>query len=193
MPEKSGSNRIKLVVGLGNPGDRYAFTRHNVGHLVMEELARDAGVKFKSKRGSDFALLHVGDDTVALARPRSFMNLSGEAVKRLRRRLRLQPQQILVVYDDIDLEPGVLRIRRRGSSGGHLGIESVIKHLGTEEFPRVRVGVGRPPQGMEAASYVLEPLDEKQAQQLRENASKAAKAVMTILTHGIDRAMNEVN
>ncbi len=193
MGKKSGTNRIKLVVGLGNPGDRYYNTRHNAGHLAVEELARSAGLEFRCRRGSDLAFLDLEGEKVALARPRSFMNRSGEAVKRLRRHLRLLPQQILVVYDDIDLEPGVLRIRRSGSSGGHLGLESVIQHLGTENFPRLRIGVGRPPQGMEAADYVLEPLDEEQAKRLQEDASRAAKAVMNILTNGIERAMNEVN
>lgn len=184
---------ISLVVGLGNPGSRYARTRHNAGFMVLEELAGRRGATFKKYRGIDTGSFACGGRDVKLARPLDFMNRSGEAVKQLRRRFRLDPREILVVYDDIDLAAGTVRIRRGGSSGGHLGIQSIIDHLGNDSFTRVRIGVGRPPTPEEAADYVLEPLGGDVLENLRDSVRMGADAVEAILEEGIDVAMNRLN
>lgn len=187
------SKAVSLVVGLGNPGSRYSNTRHNAGFMVLEELAGRRSASFKRYRGIDLGGFACAGREVRLARPLDFMNRSGEAVKRLRRRFRLDPGEILVAYDDIDLAEGAVRIRRGGSSGGHLGIQSIIEHLGNDAFARVRVGVGRPPTPDDAADYVLEQLAGKELEALRESARRAADAVETVLERGIDEAMNDFN
>jgi PTH1 family peptidyl-tRNA hydrolase len=190
-----GSNKelISLVVGLGNPGSRYARTRHNAGFMALEELAARRGAAFKKYRGIETGSFACGGRDVKLARPLDFMNRSGEAVKLLRRRFRLDPREVLVVYDDIDLAAGVVRIRRGGSSGGHLGLQSIIDHLGSDIFARVRIGVGRPPGSEEAADYVLEPLEGDALESLRESALRAADALEAVLDEGTAAAMNRFN
>lgn len=184
---------IRLVVGLGNPGERYRHTRHNAGALVVEELARRYGLALKQKRPADIVALAHHKGEVILARPRTFMNLSGEAVKKLRKKWRLRTEEILIIHDDIDLEKGVLRLKRSGSSGGHLGVQSIIDRLGSENFPRLRIGVGRPPEGMEAADYVLEPLEGNELELLIESGIRGADVVEIILAEGLERAMNRIN
>ncbi len=189
----SDKEAISLVVGLGNPGSRYAHTRHNAGFMTLEELAGRRGASFKKYRGIDTGSFACGGRDVKLARPLDFMNRSGEAVKQLRRRFRLDPREILVIYDDIDLAAGTVRIRRGGSSGGHLGIQSIIDHLGSDAFARVRIGVGRPPTPEEAADYVLEQLSGEVLEALRESARRGADAVEAVLDEGIGAAMNRFN
>jgi PTH1 family peptidyl-tRNA hydrolase len=190
-----GTNKelISLVVGLGNPGGRYASTRHNAGFMALEELAGRRGASFKKYRGIETGSFACGSREVKLARPLDFMNRSGEAVKQLRRRFRLDPREILVIYDDIDLAAGVVRVRRGGSSGGHLGLQSIIDHLGNDLFARVRIGVGRPPSSEEAADYVLEALSGEALESLRQSARRGADAVEVVLDEGIDVAMNRFN
>lgn len=182
-----------LILGLGNPGQRYRNTRHNAGFLTVEILARRHGASFKKGRGYDLARASFYTEEVYLARPLTFMNLSGKAARRLRRKLRVDPRLILVIHDDIDLKPGTIRIRRGGSSGGHLGVQSVIQSLGTEDFPRIRVGVGRPPEGMDAADYVLAELSGKELEDFVALCERAAAAAEAVVMDGLDTAMNLFN
>ncbi len=182
-----------LILGLGNPGEHYRQTRHNAGFWAVELLARKNGASFSRGRGYEMAEAAFYTEKVAIARPLTYMNLSGKAVRRLRRKLRLEPGEILVIHDDIDLRPGTIRIRKGGSSGGHLGVQSVIEALGTQAFPRIRVGVGRPPAGMEAADYVLEELRGEAFEEFLSWCGRAAEAAESVVMDGLDTAMNLFN
>ena len=136
---------MKLIVGLGNPGDKYQGTRHNVGFDVIDALARQEGLKLTDQKfRSDYTIWRVGDEKVLLVKPYTFMNLSGEAVLPLMSYYNISPDELVVVYDDLDLEPGKLRLRQSGSAGGHNGVKSIIEMLGTQDFKRVKIGIGRP-------------------------------------------------
>ncbi len=182
-----------LVVGLGNPGAKYSRTRHNAGFMVLDELARRHGARFKSKRKVEIAPLELGTENIVLAKPLTFMNLSGEAVKKLRRHWRLAPEKILVVHDDIDLAAGLIRLRNGGSTGGHLGVQSIMENLGSDRFPRVKVGVGRPPAGEEASDYVLGKVEAAELEKLEEAVLRAADAVEAVILDGLTAAMNRFN
>ncbi len=182
-----------LVVGLGNPGSRYGRTRHNAGFMVLDELARRHGETFKAKRKAEIAQVDVAGEKVVLVKPMTFMNLSGEAVKKYRRHYRLGPENILVVHDDIDMAPGLIRIRTGGSTGGHLGVQSIMEHLGSDRFPRLKVGVGRPPAGAEAADYVLSKVESADMEKLEEAILRAADAVEVLVMEGPAKAMNSFN
>ena len=134
---------MKLIVGLGNPGDKYQGTRHNVGFDVIDALARQEGLKLTDQKfRSDYTIWRVGDEKVLLVKPYTFMNLSGEAVLPLMSYYNISPDELVVVYDDLDLEPGKLRLRQSGSAGGHNGVNSIIEMLGTQDFKRVKIGIG---------------------------------------------------
>jgi PTH1 family peptidyl-tRNA hydrolase len=182
-----------LVLGLGNPGDRYRHTRHNAGYWTVETLARRNGVSFRHGRLYDLAGATIYGEEIYLARPLTYMNLSGKAARKLRRKLAVDPSRILVVHDDIDLKPGAIRIRRGGSSGGHLGVQSVIEALGTADFPRVRVGVGRPPEGMDPAAYVLAEMHGNELEEFLSWCERAASAAESVIMDGLDTAMNLFN
>jgi PTH1 family peptidyl-tRNA hydrolase len=184
---------IRMIVGLGNPGPRYARTRHNAGFLALQELASRWGAGFRGGGSYEKAEARPHGREVILLRPLTFMNLSGEAVRKLRRRAGLRPQELLVLHDDIDLPAGQVRVKRGGSSGGHLGVQSLMDHLGSGDFLRVRLGVGRPPTPEEAADYVLEPLGEGDMQELLKTASAAADAVEMVLREGEEEAMRHFN
>lgn len=182
-----------LVLGLGNPGDKYHQTRHNAGYWTVELLARKHGASFRRGRVYDLAKATLYTEEVYLARPLTYMNLSGKAARKLRRKLGMDPSRILVIHDDIDLKPGTIRIRRGGSSGGHLGVQSVIEGLGTADFPRVRVGVGRPPEGMDPAAYVLSKLRGDELEEFLSWCERAASAAEAVVMDGLDTAMNLYN
>ncbi len=182
-----------LVVGLGNPGSKYSRTRHNAGFMVLDELAGRHGETFKSKRKAEVAQVAIGGEKVVLAKPLTFMNLSGEAVKKLRRHYRLSPENVLVVHDDIDMAPGQIRIRAGGSTGGHLGVRSIMEHLGSDRFPRIKVGVGRPPTPEEAADHVLSKVESGEMEKLEEAVMRAADAVEALISEGPSQAMNRFN
>ena len=147
---------MQLIVGLGNPGPAYAKTRHNAGFWVVEALAREAGLTFK-RRGLVAQCLVAGQG-MTLAKPQMFMNRSGPAVAALLESLGLDLHDVMVVHDDLDLDPGRIRLKAHGGHGGHQGVLSLIHALGTDRFARLKIGVGRPPAGMEAADYVLAPV-----------------------------------
>lgn len=151
---------MKLIVGLGNPGDKYQGTRHNVGFDVIDALARQEGLKLTDQKfRADFTIWRVGDEKVLLVKPYTFMNLSGEAVLPLMSYYNISPDELVVVYDDLDLEPGKLRLRQSGSAGGHNGVKSIIEMLGTQDFKRVKIGIGRPQYGRKVVDHVLQRFD----------------------------------
>lgn len=184
-----------LIVGLGNPGDQYESTRHNVGFLVADELG-DRG-DFPIQRLKFHALTNtaaIGGQGALVMKPVTYMNLSGEAVGEAARFYKLPPDHVLVISDDVDLPLGRLRIRKGGSAGGHNGLKSVIQHLGTDQFPRLRVGVGgKPHPDYDMADWVLSKLTGEDKKVLDEAVKRAAGAVEAILKDGIDRAMNQYN
>ncbi len=147
---------MKLVVGLGNYGDKYAYTHHNMGFLAVECLADKLGLKFK-KRECDSLIAegYVGGEKLVLAKPLTYMNLSGVAVKQLLKKFRAETRDMVVIYDDIDIERGTLRVRQKGSAGTHNGMRNIIEAIGSEDFPRVRVGIGKPPPFVPLADFVL--------------------------------------
>jgi PTH1 family peptidyl-tRNA hydrolase len=182
-----------LVVGLGNPGREYARHRHNVGWMVVEELARRQGASWKGKFSGQLAEVRVDGHRVALFKPETFMNESGRAVGAAARFYKLEPDAILVVHDDIDLEPGRLQARLGGGLAGHNGLRSIASHLGTQDFLRLRVGVGRPGRGdpRPPADYVLSPFTP--AEDADELVGRAADAVEALDAEGLERAQAKFN
>ncbi len=185
---------MKLIVGLGNPGRRYRGTRHNVGADVVSRLARGAGIILDEEDGySIVGRGRIGGVRVLLAHPQTYVNVSGPAVRELRRRHRLRPEDILVVVDDLDLPPGRVRLRAGGSAGGHNGLKSIIDALGTDAFPRLRVGIGRPPAGVDPAEHVLTRFLPEEQAIVDQAVERAAEAAAAAVTDGIERAMNRFN
>jgi PTH1 family peptidyl-tRNA hydrolase len=182
-----------VVLGLGNPGENYRRTRHNAGFWAVEELARESDVTLKTRRGYDFGETRLCSEDVCLARPLTFMNLSGKAARKIRRKLKISPGSFLVIHDDIDLKAGTIRVRKGGSSAGHLGVQSVIESLGTPDFPRIRVGVGRPPRGMDPAKYVLAEMKGEELEEFLSWCERAASAAKAVILDGLDTAMNMYN
>ena len=184
-----------LIVGLGNPGSEYATHRHNVGFHVVQALARSHGLAFsRQKRArARVASGQIAGVPVILAKPQTYMNLSGRAVGRLQRTHDIIPARILIVYDDLDLPLGRLRLRPEGGSGGHRGMRSIIQALGTQSFPRLRVGIGRPPGRMDPADYVLQPIDQEESMLLAQAKQRAVAALECWLAEGIVPAMERFN
>jgi peptidyl-tRNA hydrolase, PTH1 family len=186
---------MKLVIGLGNPGSQYERTRHNVGFRVVDKLAEKLGWKWTGRRSrAVLASGTIGSEKVVLVKPLTFMNLSGEAVAALVRWYNVSPEDILVVYDELDLPVGKVRLRPRGSAGGHNGIESIIRYLHTDQFPRLRVGIGRPTHSrMDGAGHVLSvpPGDERIL--LDAGEDRAVEVVQMVIAEGVEKTMNEVN
>lgn len=186
---------MKLIVGLGNPGPKYKQTLHNLGFDVVDELARRHGATFDAApTDALFAKVrNLGDDMVLLAKPLTFMNLSGRAVQDLRHYFKIEPVDLLVVTDDVNLPAGQLRARRGGSAGGHNGLKSIIELLGTDQFPRLRVGVGRGDPRRDLADRVLGKAEPGEREILAEATTLAADAVELFVTHGIAEVMNRYN
>lgn len=175
-----------VIVGLGNPGTKYARTRHNVGFDVVELLAAKLGLEFnKLKCKAKIAEGRVGTERIALCQPQTFMNLSGESIVELMNWYKIEPENLIVVYDDIELEPGMLRFRMKGSSGTHNGMRSIIYLLGRDDFPRVRVGTGRQPEGWDLADWVLAPYVTKEEQQKAYDSYVCAgEAILAYINQG---------
>lgn len=183
-----------LIVGLGNPGVRYARNRHNVGARCVSRLAAVHGLAFaRRQKNARVAQGTIGGCPVLLAIPQTFMNESGRAVAPLARFYRVPTENLLVIYDDLDLPPGSLRLRPEGSSGGHRGMRSVIEHLGTQAFPRLRIGIGRPPGQMDPADYVLQDFSSEEDAIIEEAIERAVAAIQTWLTEGLEKAMSLYN
>jgi PTH1 family peptidyl-tRNA hydrolase len=191
----------KLIVGLGNPGRKYAHNRHNVGFQCLDRLAQAHGLSFggrilsrtKGRRAkASLAPGKIADIEVVLAKPLTYMNLSGQAVKQLTHSYRLSLGDVLVIHDDLDLSLGTIRLRPEGGSGGHKGILSIIEALGSQSFPRLRVGIGRPP-GNDAVSYVLSDFTGDEQIVLENVYERVVAAVVLFLREGIEAAMNAYN
>lgn len=185
---------MKLIVGLGNPGNRYQRTRHNVGFFVVERLAQRNGLSFTDERCD--ALIAdglIGGERVILAKPQTFMNRSGIAVRELLAEYHGGADDLIVAYDDLDLPLGRIRIRAQGSAGGHRGILSILENLASATFLRVRIGIGRPPDGGDAADYVLSPFDDQQVDAVDQAVERAADAVGSLIQEGVRQAMELYN
>lgn len=184
-----------VIVGLGNPGSKYEGTRHNVGFRVLDCLASAYRIEINQRKHR--ALCGTGvieGHRVLLLKPQTYMNLSGESVREVVDFYKIDPEEeLLVIYDDVSLEPGQLRIRRKGSAGGHNGVKNILLHLGTQVFPRIRVGVGKKPEDYDLADYVLGRFSKEEAGPMQEAFVRAASAAAAILTVGPDKAMNEFN
>jgi len=183
-----------LIAGLGNPGPRYAANRHNVGFCCLERLAVAHDLAFdKRQKQAHVALGTVHGRRVILAQPQTFMNESGRAVAPLARFYQVEVERLLVVYDDLDLPLGTVRLRPAGGSGGHKGMRSIIEHLGGQGFPRLRIGIGRPPGQMDPAAYVLQDFSAEEKPLVEEVLERAVAAIETWSCEGIEVAMSQYN
>ena len=184
-----------LIVGLGNPGKKYEFTRHNAGFLCLDVFAESQRVKidrlkFKALIGE----CRVGGKRCLLMKPQTFMNLSGEAVREAVQFYKIPPERLLVLFDDINLDPGRMRIRRKGTDGGHNGIKNIIYHLGADTFPRIKIGVGaKPHPDFDLADWVTSPFSKEELTALRKTADNCCKAIERIVADDIDGAMSAYN
>ena len=182
------------VVGLGNPGREYAETRHNAGSRLVKSVAREWGLELRGKRyRAKTAETERGADRVLLALPQTFMNLSGLSVRDLVRERRIEPRNIVIVYDDLDIALGSIRVRAQGSAGTHNGMRSVVKETGVTAFPRVRIGIGPLPPDADASDYVLSPFSRAEKEVLAGALEKAREALFMILDGDIKRAMDSFN
>ena len=183
-----------LIVGLGNPGRKYAGNRHNAGFHVVDRLAAAAGLRFDEQRSrASLARGRIEEVGVALIKPQTYMNLSGEAVGSVARFFKVSPERTLVVFDDLDLPLGALRLREQGGAGGHRGMASIIAHLSTRDFPRVRIGIGRPPGQMPPEAYVLQDFSADEKAVMEQTYERAVDAVRVVLREGFQMAMNRFN
>ncbi len=183
-----------LIVGLGNPGRQYANTRHNAGCHVVDRLAAACGLHFDEQRShAMLARGRIEEVGVALLKPQTYMNLSGEAVSAVARFFKVPPERTLVIFDDLDLPLGTLRLREQGGAGGHRGMTSVIARLGTRDFPRIRVGIGRPAGQMPPEAYVLQDFSTDEKGLMEQTYERAVEAVRVTLREGFQLAMNRFN
>ncbi len=183
-----------LIAGLGNPGPKYRNTRHNVGWWALDDLAEMIGATFKASGGNaETAEAEIGALRVMLVRPLTYVNRSGDALRSLMRKLHVGPDRLIVIYDDLNLETGKLRIRSKGGAGGHNGMKSIISSLGTEEFARFRIGVGKPVDSSVQTDYVLGTMAPKERELVRSAAKRAAEAAEVAVTDSIENAMNRYN
>ena len=184
-----------LLVCLGNPGDQYENTRHNVGFMVADELAERKNIpvqrlKFRALTNT----ITVGDQKVLLMKPVTYMNLSGEAIHEAAAFYKIPPEHVLVISDEVSLAPGKIRVRRSGSAGGHNGLKNIIAHLGTDQFPRIRLGVGQKPHpDYDMADWVLGKFQGEDKKAVEEAVKKAADAAECLIREGVDKAMNQYN
>ena len=194
-PPRRGTPADLLVVGLGNPGKEYRRSRHNVGAEVVERLASQNGATLKSgKERALVAEVRIGDSRVALAFPTTYMNLSGESVTKLVRRYGIEDaSRIVIVQDELDLPPGTVRVKLGGGLAGHNGLRSISQHLKTQDFTRVRIGVGKPPSKEHGADHVLKKFSKRERTEIDVVIEEAADAVELIIADGVDVAMNRVN
>lgn len=183
-----------LIVGLGNPGREYQLNRHNIGFMLIDRLCRELLTTpgmVHSK--AIIAKAQYAGKKVILAKPQTYMNLSGQSVSSLVRFYKIPHDRLLVAHDDLDLPLGTIRLRPGGGSGGQKGVSSIIQQLGTQNFPRLRIGIGRPPGRMDAAAYVLQDFNQEERELLPEVLDRAAKAALAFIEHGLEMAMNQFN
>jgi PTH1 family peptidyl-tRNA hydrolase len=192
--EYASARKPLIVVGLANPGAKYRGTRHNVGAMCVDELARRAGARLENKvRDTELAETEIGEAPAIIARPITFVNESGKSVQNVLRKFNAEPDRLLLVVDDMDLKIGRLRLRAGGSSGGHNGLKSVRQVTGTDDFPRLRIGVGRPPAGSDPIQHVLGRFRPDEREPIEAAVNRAADAVEAIQREGLDKAMETYN
>ncbi|MCK4308511.1 MAG: aminoacyl-tRNA hydrolase [Candidatus Atribacteria bacterium] len=188
---------MKIVVGLGNPGLKYEFTRHNIGFRIIDSLAQDIGIEFKKVK-SYYSLISRGkinNHKIMLAKPQTFMNLSGRATSKIVSYYKISFSDLLIVYDDLNLELGQIRIRKRGTAGGHKGMESIIQYLGNEDIPRLRVGVGGSlfNFNLDCVSYVLSVFEVEEREKVKGVITLSTEAIKSIIKNGFEEAMRKYN
>lgn len=183
-----------IVAGLGNPGRKYANTRHNVGFMVIDFIAKKLKTKFEDKDEFSLARTKIENKEVFLVKPKTYMNLSGRAIKSILKEgiMKAFPYSLIVVHDDLDLPLGKIKIKKNGSSGGHKGVQSIIDMIGTKNFIRIKIGIGKDPL-MDGAEYVLTAFSKKEKDIIKEKIPLAAEAIVTIITEGLEKAMNIYN
>ena len=186
---------MKVIAGLGNPTGKYSGTRHNVGFMAVDRIAKENHISVETlKHRALCGKGTIGGEKVLLIKPQTFMNCSGESLREVVDYYKLDPSEdVIIIYDDISLEVGRLRLRAKGSAGGHNGIKSIIACLGTEQFQRIRIGVGEKPTGYDLADYVLGRFDRQEQVTIEEALEKVAKATELILSKGLGEAMNQFN
>ncbi|SFM40652.1 aminoacyl-tRNA hydrolase [Salibacterium qingdaonense] len=184
---------MKVIAGLGNPGRKYEKTRHNVGFLAADRLAENLNVSWKKEKKSRTAETVMDGEKVFIVKPLTYMNLSGEALQPLMDFYQIPAENLLVIYDDLDLSPGALRLRLNGGHGGHNGLKSIFQELGTKEFKRIRLGIGRPDSGNDVISHVLGTFAPEEKKEMQESIPLAAKAAESWLSHSFAEVMNHYN
>jgi len=185
---------MRWIVGLGNPGKSYESTRHNAGFLVIDELARRWGVRsFQRKCQAEIAEVRVQDETCVLIKPMTYMNLSGQSVRAFMDYYKASLEDAIIIYDDLDTEVGRIRLRYKGSAGGHNGLKSIIQHTGTQEFNRIRMGISRPEPGFAVVDYVLTKFTKSELPSVQQMVADAADAVEYALTHTFEQTMAKFN
>lgn len=185
---------MKMIVGLGNPGRDFDYTRHNIGFEVLDALSESFSIPMKKNKFQGvFGKGTVEGEEVVLLKPLTYMNLSGESVRPLMQFFKIQVEDLIVVYDDLDLPAGKIRLRTKGSAGGHNGIKSIINHIHTQEFKRLRIGIGRPDGPQPVVDYVLQRFSDEQELEVQEAINKAKKACKTWMKQPFDQVMNQFN
>lgn len=181
------------LVGLGNPGPKYENTRHNAGFLVIDRILNELNLITKNNHQSMMAKTKYAGEDLILVKPQTYMNCSGEAVREIVNYYRIDFQKLLIIYDDLDLKVGAIRLRPGGSSGGHRGLNSIINLLNTNQIARLRLGIGRPAPGRAVVDYVLEPVEEEQRKLFLQGVNRAAEASLAFVEHGLEYVMNHYN
>ncbi|MEC2076596.1 aminoacyl-tRNA hydrolase [Metabacillus fastidiosus] len=185
---------MKLIIGLGNPGKQYESTRHNVGFMAVDQLSDRLNIPLdRTKFNGLYGIGHISGEKVILLKPLTYMNLSGECIHPLMEYYEVDDDEIVVIYDDLDIPTGKIRLRTKGSAGGHNGIKSMIHHLGTQQFNRVRVGIDRPSNGMTITDYVLGRFTEEEQADIQSAIKQSAEACEKWLTTDFNQVMNEFN
>ena len=183
-----------LIVGLGNPEEEYARTRHNMGFDVINKLSSNINIKVnKNKFNSIYGSGSIGGEKVILIKPQTYMNLSGTAIRDFKNFYKVDSKNIIVIYDDLDINPGIIKIRKKGGPGTHNGMKSVVHELQTEEFPRIRIGIGNPEYKNDLLNYILTQIPDEDYKVLETAISNAANSIECIIKNGIDTAMNKYN
>ncbi len=186
-----------MVVGLGNPGLQYEFSRHNIGFRIIDNLAREIETEFKKVKSYDSLISRgkINNHDLRLVKPQTYMNLSGKSVNKIVSYYRISFQDLLIVYDDLNLELGQIRIRKRGSAGGHKGVESIIQYLNSNDIPRLRIGIGKPliNSNFDYASYVLSNFNNNEKDKISEVIQLSTETIKTVIEDGLEKAMRKYN
>ena len=186
-----------MVVGLGNPSSQYEFTRHNIGFRIIDNLAREIETEFKKAKSYDSLISRgkINNHNLILVKPQTYMNLSGKSVSKIVSYYRISLQDLLIVYDDLNLELGQIRVRKRGSTGGHKGVESIIQYLNSEDIPRLRIGIGKPSinSNFDYASYVLSNFNNNEKDKISEIIQLSTEAIKAVIEDGLEKAMRKYN